>query len=132
MSGEKNLNKLIRNLKLLLHEGKYVFVSLPKGSEIPTEDVIAFFREDEGITIVTPIDKADNKGYKYTFIAAWITLKVHSSLEAVGLTARVSNALAAEGISCNAFAASYYDHIFIPFRDATKAMMILSRLKYDL
>jgi len=131
MNGDKNLNTLIRNLKLELHKGEYAFVNLPPDGEIPVNEGIAFFREEEGITMITRKEKADEKGWEYTFVAAWITLKVHSSLEAVGLTARVSNALADEGISCNAFAANFYDHIFIPYRDSSKAMMVLSKLKYQ-
>ncbi len=128
MTGEKHLNSLIKNLKPLMHKGQYVFVSCTKYTKIPTEDIIAMFREEESITVVLERQKADELGWKYTFIAAWITLMVHSSLEAVGLTARVSNALAKEGISCNAIAANYHDHIFIPYQHAQRAMSVLSKL----
>jgi uncharacterized protein len=61
----------------------------------------------------------------YSFVAAWITLTVHSSLEAVGLTATFSKALAENNISCNVVAAYYHDHIFVDAKDAAKAMKIL-------
>ena len=36
---------------------------------------------------------ADELGLSYHFVCSWITFTVHSSLEAVGLTAAFSNAL---------------------------------------
>ena len=58
-----------------------------------------------------------------------ITLSVHSSLEAVGLTAAVSCALAREGISANVVAA--YDHIFVPVANANQALSCLLKLVGD-
>ena len=54
-----------------------------------------------------------------------ITLTVHSSLEAVGLTAVVTNKLAEHKISANVVAAYYHDHIFVPCEKAKKAMEVL-------
>jgi hypothetical protein len=57
-----------------------------------------------------------------------ITLKVHSSLEAVGLTAAFSRALTEAGISANVVAAYYHDHIFVPATDAERAIEALRQL----
>jgi hypothetical protein len=86
------------------------------------------FTEEEGITVIIKKEIADQLHIEYSFIASWITLAVHSSLEAVGLTAAFSNALAKNGISCNAVAAFYHDHIFVDKKDAEKAMNILHKL----
>jgi hypothetical protein len=129
MPGERNTNSLIKNLKPILHSGQYVFAICPEGTVIPVDDIVALFREEKGITLIMEQKKAIELGMNYTFVAAWITLMVHSSLEAVGLTARVADSLAKEGISCNAVAAYYHDHIFIPYRDAQRALAILSKLK---
>ena len=51
-----------------------------------------------------------------------------SSLEAVGLTAAVAGALAAEGISANVVAAFHHDHVFVPAGRAAEAMACLARL----
>jgi hypothetical protein len=85
------------------------------------------FKEQEGITIIVTKQTADTWQLNYSFIAAWITLTVHSSLEAVGLTAAFSTALSAEGISCNVVAAFYHDHIFVDKKDTEVAMNVLSK-----
>ena len=86
------------------------------------------FREKEGITLILKREIADKLNLKYSFVASWITLTVHSSLEAVGLTAAFSKALADNGISCNVVAAFYHDHIFVDQKDAKKATQILNQL----
>ena len=57
-----------------------------------------------------------------------IVLTVHSSLNAVGLTAAVAGALAAAGISANVVAAHYHDHIFVPSERAVDALAVLEQL----
>ena len=129
MSGGKNLEKLLKSAKPKHNSGDYVFCTVRELSIINLDDVILFFKEDEGNTIIIKKELADNLKLEYSFIAAWITLTVHSSLEAVGLTAAFSSALANEGISCNTVAAFYHDHIFVDKKDVDKAMLVLSNLK---
>jgi hypothetical protein len=44
------------------------------------------------------------------------------------MTAAMSAALTAEGVSANVVAAYYHDHIFVPAADADKAMAALASL----
>ena len=85
-------------------------------------------KEKEGLSVIFPKKVADENQYEYSYIASWITLMVHSSLEAVGLTAAVSNALAGENISANVVAGFYHDHVFVAEKDAEKAMRVLAGL----
>lgn len=128
MNGETNLNQLIKTMQPFLHEGEFVFCSVADISHISSRDIVCLFREAEGITIVISRQLADQLQLPYAFVAAWITLTVHSSLEAIGLTAAFSNALAAAGISCNVVAAYYHDHIFVNSKDAAAATDVLNRL----
>jgi len=114
-----------------LHDGDYVFCTTTLLNNINSEDIIGLFKEDEGWTVIIGKNLADQLGLSYTYIAAWITLTIHSSLEAVGLTAAFSNALAAEGISCNVVAAYYHDHIFVAKQDAENAISLLKKLALD-
>jgi len=50
-----------------------------------------------------------------------ITLRVHSSLDTVGLTAAVATKLASYGISANVVAAYYHDHVFVQTEKADSA-----------
>lgn len=84
------------------------------------------FAEAEGTTLILDRRQAEAAGLPDDPPMAWITLTVHSSLEAVGLTATVSNALAQANIGCNMVAAYYHDHIFVP--DAGAAFALLTAL----
>ncbi|MDT0606713.1 ACT domain-containing protein [Croceitalea rosinachiae] len=128
MLGKTDLSELLAEMKPKLQNGDYVFVSLPNMLKIDFSEVIATFKEKEGTTIILEKEKADALKLKYDYIASWITLKVNSSLAAVGLTAAFSNALAASQISCNVVAAYYHDHIFVAKKDGEKAMLILEEL----
>lgn len=126
MSGEKDLEKLLKSMKPEHNAGKYVFCEIKSLGNINLSEIEMLFREKEGITLILKKEIADKLNLKYSFIASWITLTVHSSLEAVGLTAAFSKALADNGISCNGIAAFYHDHIFVDQKDIEKAMMILN------
>ena len=128
MPGETNLDTLLKNMTPLLNEGDYVYCALNDLTGINTKDIVALFKETEAITIILKKETADSLGLTYEYIAAWITLTVHSSLAATGLTAAFANALADEGISCNVVAAYYHDHIFVARDDADRAMGALRRL----
>ena len=128
MSGEKDLEKLLKELKPVLNSGEYVFASVSSFEEILRTDTLFEFKEAEGITLVLEKNKADALKLKYQFISSWITLKTHSSLEAVGLTAAFSNELTKYNISCNVVAGFYHDHIFVDTKDAEKALEVLNNL----
>ena len=127
-SGETNLSKILKKLSPELNPGEYIFHSTNDPSQFDQNDVIGHFKEKEGVTVIISKELADQKKIPYKFIASWITLNVHSSLDAVGLTAAFSNALTEKNISANVIAGYYHDHIFVAKEDAGKAMKSLIRL----
>lgn len=130
MSGEKNLAKLLGAMSPLLIAGEFVFCSFKKASYGDHSELepIAAFTENEGLTLVIPKSKADEHGIKYESLFRCITLTVHSSLEAVGLTAAFSSKLAEHGISANVMAGYFHDHIFVQNELAEKAIAAISEL----
>ena len=128
MAGETNLDNLLRNMTPLLNEGDYVYCTVTDIDTIDIKNVLSVFKEGEAVTVILKKEIADQLGLKYEYIAAWITLTIHSSLEATGLTAAFAATLAKEGISCNVVAAYYHDHIFVAKKDAGRAMTALKNL----
>lgn len=128
MSGETSLNVLLRSMSPQLNPGEYVFASVPEGSDLQRVQVLGSFREREGLTVIIERQEAESLGLASGYVMAWITLNVHSSLEAVGLTAAFATALGKAGISCNVIAGFYHDHLFVGKDDAQKAMTVLGEL----
>lgn len=128
MSGESDLTLLLKNMKPELHKGEFVFCQVPDHNDIPLQKIICLFRETEGLTLILSRVTADELHLSYSYVSAWITLTVHSSLESVGLTAAFSNALARSGISCNVVAACNHDHIFVHTSDAPEAIQVLEEI----
>ena len=126
MNGEKNLETLLKSMKPKHNVGEYVFCTIENLDQLNLSQIIMTFKEEESITIIAKKEVADQLNLEYSFIASWITLTVHSALEAVGLTAAFSKALSDNGISCNVVAAYYHDHIFVDKKDTDKAMEILN------
>ena len=128
MPGETNLSIILKSLAPVLNHGEYTFCTVKQDHLIDIKNIVCFFRESEAVSIIIKKDLADRLNLPYSTMLSWITLTVHSSLEAVGLTAAFSKALSEAGISCNVVAASYHDHIFVPKNDAERAMKILKGL----
>lgn len=129
MHAETHLNTLLASLKPELQKGEYVFLTLAEVTGADLSESICTFREKEGLSVILPREIADKQHIEYSFIASWITLNVYSSLESTGLTAAISKALNDENISCNAVAAFYHDHIFVPREDGERAMEVLKKLQ---
>ncbi|MEM8863155.1 MAG: ACT domain-containing protein, partial [Chloroflexota bacterium] len=129
-SGIKNLDKLLKNMSPTLQEGVFVFISLTEGTIGSYDELnpIAAVVEPEGLTLVIPQDKADQHQISYDGVYKMITLEVHSSLEAVGLTAAFATKLAEHHISANVIAGFYHDHIFVQASAAARAIAALKEL----
>lgn len=128
MPGETDLAKLLGGMKPELNEGEFVFCTVDSLQRAAELNPVCLFQEKEAVTVIIPKHQADNAALPYSIACAWITLTIHSSLEAVGLTAAVSKALTNADISCNVVAAYYHDHIFVPVQDAKQAMEKLGKL----
>jgi len=124
-----DLAELLRTLRPVLNDGTYVFASLPKDADSNALEPLATFRENEGLTVVVGEARARLAGLRVLFRAAWITLTVHSDLQAVGLTAAVADALTRANISCNMIAAAHHDHLFVPVESAHAAIEVLIALQ---
>ncbi|MFD8290713.1 ACT domain-containing protein [Streptomyces lavendulae] len=129
MSGESDLRKLLSGMRPELNEGRYVFCTLPDTAAVPAGlTPVATVREAEGLTLVLRQDEADAAGLAYTYTAGWITLRVHSALDAVGLTGAFAAALAERGLSCNVIAGYHHDHLFVAADRAAEAVSVLEEL----
>lgn len=130
MSGETDLSKMLSSLDVEVRPGSFAVVSLELESELPPNrlGIDALITEAEGITVVAAIEVADENNWEYDFVAGWLTLRVHSALEAVGLTAAFSAALGDAQIPCNVLAGYYHDHILVPHDRVAEALGCLNRL----
>lgn len=129
VTGETNLQTLLTSMSPSLDDTEWVFATVnEEEAAVPfIGSAIASFREEEGLTVVLPQAAAQDLE-NVSAPMSRITLEVHSSLEAVGLTAAVASALAEEGVSANVVAAYYHDHIFVPKASADRALAVLQGL----
>ena len=128
MTGEVDLLNLIKGMKPEKNKGEYVYCLVNSKEAAAALDPLCIFIEKEGVTVILSKEKADALNMPYTTTLAWITLTIHSSLDAVGLTAAVSKSLTEANISCNVVAAFHHDHIFVPVKDSERAMNALQKL----
>ena len=126
--GETDLDAMLASLAVTVRPGRFT-VAQVDGPVALGDGVEAVLREDEGTTAIATVEAAVREGWAVDFEAAWLTLDVHSSLEAVGLTAAVAAALAAEAIPCNVLAGYLHDHLLVPAERADDAVACLARLR---
>jgi hypothetical protein len=132
MSGEKDLAVLLGSMSPSTTDDEYVFTTVSNINSVMQSGIKpkAMFEENEGTTLVLTV--ADAQVAQLPFVGTYrcITLNVHSSLEAVGLTAAVATALTEANISANVIAAYFHDHIFVPSDKALQAENTLKALAH--
>lgn len=129
MSGETNLAKLLSSMSPSCDNQMYGFATMPQADFVKLSFVPkCMFVEAEGVTVIATIDALVDGNIECMGPFACITLTVHSSLEAVGLTAAFATALGSANISANVVAAYYHDHIFVDWEDRSEAIAVLNKL----
>jgi len=127
---ETDLSVLLKNLNPVASSENYVFTTLPADKLSSTLVSVAkgMFQEREGTTLILPVTAAKQANLQFEGYYRCITCEVHSSLDAVGMTAAMSTALGNAGISANVVAAYYHDHIFVPAEKVDVALDVLTSL----
>lgn len=119
---------MLATLAVVRRPGIFTYIAV----EVPTAGLIAaahaMVKEGALTTIVLPVESAERAGQMITVRLAWLTLTVRSSLEAVGLTAAVSERLTRENISCNVLAGYHHDHLLVPVERVDDAIAALTGL----
>ena len=130
MSGETDLSAMLQSMTVSVRPDLYTVLSLPPGADVPAlgDGVSAIIEESEGLTVVATLERAQKEGWPDDFVASWLTIDVHSSLETVGLTAAFSRALGRAGIACNVIAAFHHDHILVPHDKSEAAVEVIEAL----
>ena len=126
-----DLATLLATMRPERQPGEYAFVTVGPDDGVPTGlTPVATVHEPEGTTLVVPVQQAQTCGLPLDYRCAWILLRVHSDLAAVGLTAAVATALADHGIACNVIAGFHHDHLFVPTDFADRAVAALEALAH--
>ncbi len=124
--GETDLDHLIKNMQPVLEDDEMVFCILPPAQ---AEEYFVlcqgYYVEREGITVIIGRHLADLNGLPYDLVFRRMTLNVYSSLAAVGFLARITEVLAAQGISVNVVSAYFHDHLYIQSDQAQIALQTL-------
>lgn len=126
-----NLSALLGSMEPALHAGVFAYCVVTPGADLAAFSPVATVSEREGLTLVLPEEQALAAGLPVLLRVAWITLTVHSDLQAVGFTAAFAGALGRAGVSCNVIAGAFHDHIFVPVEQAERALTALIALQQE-
>jgi hypothetical protein len=125
-AGETDLEKMLRTLSVDRRPGVFTYLAVKEPSRTLLDVAHATVNEGELTTVILPIEAAERAGHNVIVRLAWLTLTVRSSLEAVGLTAAVSERLTDVGISCNVLAGYHHDHLLVPVERVDEAIVVLT------
>jgi hypothetical protein len=128
MTGETNLNELIKSMSAVLVDGLYVFATIQPDQNPPDIEPRMTFKEAEGTTYILLKSEAETCGLAYEFPCRMITLNIHSSLEAVGFIARIATELAKHDMGVNPVSGFFHDHLFVPDGREVDAINILREM----
>lgn len=136
METVSELSTLLKNMDPKLSDTKYFMASVDSSQLLALASYSSFlmdiFREEEGLSVVFSDEILDElKGLSEVDPVgpfALITLNVYSDLMAVGFLAKITDALAKEGISVNAFSAYHHDHLFVPYEKRELVLEILKKI----
>ena len=131
MNGECKLETLLQNLAPVLCSKRYVIGSVDSWPDPLPDGLLATIQEPEALTVIAPVAEVGGLGLEPSVVFRCIRLDVHSSLQAVGLTAAISTRLARHGISANLLAGTYHDHLLVPEGDAERALCLLEELSSE-
>ncbi len=129
LPGERSLAELMANMSPELNPGTYVYVKMSTDAAMQITGALMRFEEAEGTTLILSRDQAQRLGLEFVFPCRWISLRVHSALDAVGFFAAIAAALSVAGISTNSVAGYHHDHLFVPEADGDRAMDVLRALQ---
>ena len=87
-AGMIDLGAMLRTLRVTRRPETYTFITLDTDAPALGDGVEAVISEAEGPTVVATLQRALAEGWPIGFTATWLTLDIHSALEAVGLTGR--------------------------------------------
>ncbi len=69
--GEKDLSRILQRLNPKLNTGAYVFCTVPPEKPVSLSEIILYFREEEGSTLVLTKEDAAANGYPIHQEMAW-------------------------------------------------------------
>lgn len=121
-----DLGRILASLEVVRRDGVFAVCSV---DDVPDADVEAVVFEDEGITVVLPLEQAQELRLSWGFEAAWLTVAVPTALSAVGVTATLARALADEGLPCNVLAGYHHDHLLVPADRVEEAAAAIASLR---
>jgi hypothetical protein len=125
---KRDLRALLNGMEPELDPDEFVYCTIPHGARTGA-NAVCTFQETEGETLILRRAEAEKHQLNFAFLYRKITLRVHSSLEAIGFLAAIATELAQQGISVNCVSAYYHDHLFVPADQAERALEVLRQLQ---